>query len=95
MWRKVRLSTGRLDVRTSREIPVHATWPDKERGKLGALEYDGVKGIRECREIKWGLSHEGEFFPWFRLQLSYCCLGIFLHVTDFFLPGPRLCPTAL
>lgn len=29
---------------------------------MGALDYDGVKGIGEPREIKWGLSHEGEFF---------------------------------
>lgn len=95
MWGKVRPSAGRQDIRTSRETPVDATWPDKEGGKLGALEYDGVKGIGEPREIKWGLSHEGEFFPRSSLQLSCCCLGIFLHVTDFFSPGLRLCPTAL
>lgn len=92
MWGKVRLSAGRQDVRTSWEIPVDATWPDKEGGKLGALEYDGMKGIREPREIKWGLSHEEEFFPRSSFQPSCCCLGIFLHVTDFFPPEHRLCP---
>lgn len=35
------------------------------------------RGVREPREIKWGLSHEGKFFSMSSLHPSCCCLGIF------------------